>query len=392
MNKENYFYSDINNSFCAQPWVGLQIAPDKSIRPCCMFDRDLGKYNGNESLSRAYSVGLIQDVRQTILNGKWHPDCLSCKREEELTGSSPRVFSPGLKETIQNHERDLSFQKVELFIDNLCNLDCVMCRPTFSSKWNQHIKNLNDQQINFNQLEAVNHARLKREDIDFLFTKCQSAKHIILIGGEPLASPECLYFLDLWSKNSSDAVLQITTNGTLLKDETLQLLEKCKNLYLQVSVDATDSVYEWIRGYSFKKLEINLRKISDRGISMLLSPTIGIFNAEHVSSLFEFAQSLGASIKFGHILRQPEFLSALNLDWGVRNRIVESLPNSHEDELPMLRKFLLNSQMPQKVDENLEKALAWIHYFDKVRGISLLSMSPLLKEAFSSRKSTSVTL
>lgn len=365
------------NSVCAQPWVGLQVNPFREIRPCCMFDDSLGKYGGAKSLETYFASPQLKLIRENMLKGKWNKGCLSCKSEEILTGSSPRIFSPGFTKSIEMHEVTPQLQKVELFFDNTCNLDCVMCQPRFSTKWNRHIDSLNRLGINFNSFTKEEVSRLQKDDILSLLDQCSEAKNVILIGGEPLASAEANFFLEQWASRGYEGKLEIISNGTLLNEARLDQLSKIKNLVLKLSIDGIERVYEWVRGYQWAGVDNVLKSLNKYPLRALLCPTIGFFNLFNMKDLARYSIENQLDIQLSHVLREPRYLSVGIIPPDLRVGLKEQFQSNQEhycDVDPFLN--ILESPVHNDVDLLRKQARKWCGYFDQNRGMMLSEIAP----------------
>ncbi len=365
----------LDNTFCAQPWVGLQLKPTYRIRPCCMFIGDLGEYTDNDSLKQAYSSAKIKKVREKMLNNVWPEECKACKCEEESTGSSPRIESPGLRSSVEEHEKNLSFRRIEASISNICNLDCVMCSPRFSSKWNKIVPELNQEKINYMNLNEARGISLPRKDVIALLDQSEHADEVLLIGGEPLIGKEGLFFIEEWARRGYKGKLILVTNGTFINEESLQALQACSNVLLNLSIDGFGPTYSWIRGFPWEDIERRIMLSKEYIENMLVNPTISVFNLLNFSELSEFCDKNGLTIWPAHFLDNPSFQSALNIRLEDRIVISEQFDFNRFSELG----FFLKQDSPDQAEQKREQAKNWIHFFNKKREINLFEVQPLLK-------------
>ena len=84
---------------------------------------------------------------------------------------------------------------------------------------------------------------------------------ISLSGGEPFLHPDILYIIDMLSERNFKII--IVTNGLLLTKNLAMFLEK-RNVGLQVSIDGTKDVHDYIRGKGTYDILINNLHILDR--------------------------------------------------------------------------------------------------------------------------------
>ena len=66
-------------NFCILPWTGLEVQPNGTVKPCCMYKDTLKKENGQEYL-----------IQQDKFKDIWESDELSTIRKRFLSGTQPR--------------------------------------------------------------------------------------------------------------------------------------------------------------------------------------------------------------------------------------------------------------------------------------------------------------
>ena len=84
---------------------------------------------------------------------------------------------------------------------------------------------------------------------------------LMIKGGEPLYDKNCLSLLNRISEVKPGLKIKLVSNITHIPQKTLDTLSKLTNVELNVSIDGTGKIYEWIRGYSFDKIVNNYKKI-----------------------------------------------------------------------------------------------------------------------------------
>jgi MoaA/NifB/PqqE/SkfB family radical SAM enzyme len=377
LTKDNIYKAEIDNSFCAQPWVGLEYRYDGAVRPCCMYGGELGRLSAKEGLEDIYKNEKTQSLRNSFLNKEFPPACNACKEEETATGSSPRIFLPGLKKTIREHEEELMFNKVDISVSNICNLDCVMCNPMLSSKWNNLVDSLDNEKLNFSNLKKSSVHTLSKGDIDQLLRRSRDAAEVILTGGDPLAVKESKYILEKWVQEKRENQLTFITNGTLLKKDTLDLLKQCKKLLLVFSVDGVGPVHEWVRGCQWQPLEELIVSASKQISGLCLSPTTAAYNLYDLENLSRFAEKNNVRIKFHHVLSSPLFLSHRIIPLESRLFLRDKYRNLYGDDIDSLCDSLALPE-PENVIDLRNKFIKWVDFFDGKRRMNLYSHQPQL--------------
>ena len=154
------------DSWCPLPWTHISIKNNGSYRVCCHSNTSLGQgilKNKNQKylhISKAkweevMNSDSMKTIRKNMLKGKWSKECIRCKREFEIGMHSRNLYErknlavsiepenyPNYMKTKQLTQKDgsISFKDfpisyLDIRFGNLCNLKCIMCGPTDSSKW-----------------------------------------------------------------------------------------------------------------------------------------------------------------------------------------------------------------------------------------------------------------
>lgn len=166
------------------------------------------------------------------------------------------------------------FLQVVLTTD--CNLDCIMCGLSHSNH------NLSK--------------RFKESILEYL----PFVENVIWQGGEPLLFKDFIELFDVSAKNN---VFQtITTNGLLINDDILQIIENTKsNINLDISIDAVDkTTYEKIRRKgNFDILTDKIKLIGQKNLSRKPNFRFGMqavimkSNYKQIDSMIDFALQNG---------------------------------------------------------------------------------------------------
>lgn len=124
-----------------------------------------------------------------------------------------------------------------------CNIKCIMC----------------------SQQDSREHAGRDEFSCELLMDNVEAlsrASSILISGGEPFVSRECLKFLDQLCShpNLLDVEARIVTNGLLLDKVMPKLLNK-RRVNVHVSLDGVGDVYEYVRrGASWKRVSGNIER------------------------------------------------------------------------------------------------------------------------------------
>jgi len=272
----------IPKNFCVMPFVGGIIKYNGDIDVCCQIEKN-NKNNFNiktDSFKKWTKSNYRIDLQKDFLSNKKPEACKNCWNTE-LQGSN------SLRKLKNNEYKINYFKNIEKFlkryplahdpiewemqITNLCNLKCQMCSGSNSSK----LLAENQKIYKTKGLSLAEHEKkelvLKQADFD---VDDKAVEHISEIlrekirlinfrGGETFLVPRIKQLLKILIEqgNSKNLILHITTNGTIVDDDILRLLEKFKKIRLMLSIESTDQQNDYIRFPSkWKEIEKNIKR------------------------------------------------------------------------------------------------------------------------------------
>lgn len=161
---------------------------------------------------------------------------------------------------------DFQHGKMTIILTRNCNLKCIMCMT----------------RGNTSTLEKDQAIRLAE------FGLKQGFSCIELSGGEPFILG---YTKDIIKvlKNSPTQVL-ITTNGTLVTDEQIDLMASCNNIHVQISLDGLAETHDQIRGVplSFTRSDQTLRRLVARGVSVSINTVVQAINYRDMYNCYRY--------------------------------------------------------------------------------------------------------
>lgn len=176
---------------------------------------------------------------------------------------------------------------VQIQITDLCNLRCEHC---------------------YNSLEHK-HNELGYDEIVKLLAELKAAGtlYLCLTGGEPTLHPR---FADIArAVREAGLVLEIITNGTLLKDEHFALFHELKPSYIAVSLHGIQrSSHEMLTGIagSFEKTKSAIERMHKEELPVQLRIPITKYNAHEVDDLLMYAEALDIPYRFDCNITQRE--------------------------------------------------------------------------------------
>lgn len=335
MIKQNDRQTDL---FCYSQSNHIAITQNNGeIRPCCWFiDRELDFYWDNFYTDKLKSLNNIHrsyawfDLRERLVEqGNTFSGCRNCWEAERMGYISKRLYYNDICRQ-NGWTGELELEDLELSLDNKCNFMCRICRPGQSSVWNSAISKLPELfDLDRNHYQDFTENQKRHDHIVNLLenTDLSKLKRIALVGGEPFLSFRFFWFLQLVEKycNLSDITMRINTNCSIYPSkERMKILKKMKKVYLDVSIDATGSLFEVIRnGRPWKLVHNTLKKfIEETDFEIKIHPTISVMNINKVNDVVSFAEDMGikivpAQLQFPEFLRQNMIPLEIRKNWTI---------------------------------------------------------------------------
>jgi MoaA/NifB/PqqE/SkfB family radical SAM enzyme len=298
--------------YCPIPFHHIAIRPDGNIQPCCSYrweevPKDFNLQYKDLFLSHPHMI----EIRDKLRKDKPVAGCSRCYESEQLTGKSMRT------EYIQ--ESRLGFSEVppaeptltyiDLALSNACNNRCRMCSYELSTNWYSDSKKLGIE-IPRGLIELDNNF----DDIDF-----SKLTYIKLIGGEPLM--EQTKFIEILKKCKLDTLnVLITTNSTMRPgDELLSLLQACKKVRWNLSIDAYGEFNNFLRkGSKWDEVAANLDWYYNMFPGCInVNGVVSIYNSNNFFLLVDYIESKYKNIRIafnmidGHDWMHPKHLPEL---------------------------------------------------------------------------------
>jgi organic radical activating enzyme len=242
-----------NETFCSLPFTEIFLGPDGDIKTCCSAQESIGNLN-IDKIEDILQCHKAVRIRQNIIDGKWDPACVQCKRQESQNARSER--SNNLDEFVKEHENVSAVyfkpKKLDLRWSNTCNLSCVYCYEYFSSKWS------NIKGITINTLKDEN----ENDFLLYIEKNAITINNIMLLGGEPLLQKQNSALLDMIPKAS---VYILTNLAVPLKNNPLaNKLISSSNVAYGVSFETVEDRYEYVRhGATWTVFDSNLSYLTD---------------------------------------------------------------------------------------------------------------------------------
>lgn len=336
--------------FCYSPWTNLDISPRGNISPCCKFQTDKydQKFNIQQNTLDSYiNSSFLAEIKQDFENNNWPRGCERCKIEEQNKISSKRQLDYQRWEDQYKQYQLASNQLITASIafGNTCNLKCITCNSSSSSKWQQEYKKI----YNIN----VDNVRFYRDDFVEKFVElAPNIVHFDIPGGEPFLSgvPEQHKLLKHYisSGQAKTITLHYTTNATVFPDqEWWDLWQHFKEIDLQLSIDGVGARYEYIR-YPGKwhTLVSNVARYQaqqSENFKLSVSHTVSAYNIYYLDEFFAWCYNQKLPRPWLGRVHNPVHMRPSVWPAPVRNIIVEQLLTSQFDDVRVWGELMQNS-------------------------------------------------
>lgn len=292
------------SSKCAAFWHHTNIRSGNRIFPCCRFKTPVATFDGG--LNNILNSKKYEELRDSDVSTLW--ECQKCMHEESLGKESLR------NKFNKEYDTDtISLEYLEIGFDNICNAACDGCYPEFSSEWSK-ILNPN--------ASKGSHIISSEEIISIPDT----VRKILFLGGEPLMTNRHKKLLRM-VKDLSLLKIVYNTNGTfLLDDETINLLNQCKEVEFILSIDGYGSLNETVRkNCEWKKIEMFIQQIKNTNYKLSINTVIHKNNYHGINELQEYVDQLNVEWSV-NILTYPSDLDIANIE--DKTKLLEVITNS----------------------------------------------------------------
>jgi|688.fasta_scaffold187828_2 radical SAM protein with 4Fe4S-binding SPASM domain len=296
--KEKFLLTE-SKVFCMYPWVHLNVNPDGTALPCCMYPHNISVGNAKtHSLGEIWNDTPMKKIRLNMLSEVKTNGCHYCYEKEESGFFSGRLSAnkhhghliTKVSETNNDGSLD-NFEMVywDIRYSNLCNLKCRSCGHVYSSQWYQDQSKIAGRKW-AKANKVLNYAGRTETDMwEQLEPHLDYVEQIYFAGGEPLLMEEHYKILDeLVSRKRFDVRLIYNTNFTHTKLKNNSVFEYWKlftSVSIGASLDGSGAYGEYIRkGTDWAVVEQNRQEMLAvcPQIDFYISPTLSIMNAWHL--------------------------------------------------------------------------------------------------------------
>lgn len=322
-------------TLCPIPWIHQSLRSNGDIRVCChaqhgptkgiLKDEDGNVYNAKHSdIQEARNSPLIKEIRKTMMEGKWHPECIRCQTENDSGMNSKQQYENIIwidkgvyswEELLKNTKDDGSIDadKVDctyydIRLGNLCNLKCRMCGPTDSSQWyNDQVKLWGPQfKDSHGVVDLVLNDKGKyvpKNDVynwhesecywNQMIQQIPQITKLYIVGGEPLMIDRHYEFLQkcVDMGQAPEILVEYNTNLTNISNRAWDIWKHFKQINIGASIDGVGEINNYMRYPSnFDQIYKNLIKLSqaEGNYKVWIAATINVFNVLHFPEFMEW--------------------------------------------------------------------------------------------------------
>lgn len=240
------------DSFCPALWQDLIFDPPHNWCYACCKSEVIPMDQGHK----------LEERRHNSLTGIRDPGCNYCWNIEDTGSQSLRHFK------LEKWNGDLLCRKLELILDNLCNLQCTYCNTGNSSTWatdeRKHgkIKMIYDTHVYYSSTH--------QNDVgtqDYIDSINDTKPRVLSFsGGEPLINKKLCDILDnsnVANINRIEIATNLNYNSTVVIDKVLSY-QNTHKITISPSLDLRGPVQEYIRyGFDTARFEKNLQFLLD---------------------------------------------------------------------------------------------------------------------------------
>ena len=289
----------MSDTFCYQPWNGLEISPDGRLRPCCKYrpeEDPLWEHisiTDDNAIERFQNSNFIKNLQQSFSNNKKPKACVRCWKDEDAGYQSQRqMHNQRWQQEFDHYDfESKNINLINIPIGNLCNLKCRICMPDSSTKWIKEWKDIYGE--TFAKNDWANNPTIWQDII-------KHSNHLLEIhlhGGEPFLLDDDIHmqYLESLVKNNVAQKVRIhyNTNCTTFPSRSVQdIWKKFKHIDVQPSIDDIGKRFEYNRkGADWIEVEKNLfkyKQMVSENFQLSISCTVSIFTIAYLNDIFEY--------------------------------------------------------------------------------------------------------
>ena len=409
---------EISPTFCVLPWLHMATRTNGSVTPCCVGE-SLDENLNQSVFSKAWNSISMQNLRKSMLEGKESAVCKKCYDEEKNGVASHRVrsnsywkdyyfFDNFVKRT--NSEGKFNGQAIylDLRLGNKCNLECTMCSPQETVRWESLSQKIQNHATNQflktyfkNHQDFISQAPSKlwyeRKEVQKdIYSQIPFLKRVTIAGGEPLLIKEHYDFLDecIRQKTAHNISLHYHTNGTVLDSKIFDKWSHFDSVMIFISLDDIAERNHYIRyPCPWNKIEKNLEfidKKSPKNVHPMILCTIQIKNIFYFDEFldclmdkkFNKVHAYYDDLIHTELVHHPVFLNCQVLPQKVKKLVSEKFKNIYKKFPAKTNRFktIIDFMNGEDKSDLLPVFKDYVQALDKARGTDFTKTFPELSE------------
>lgn len=377
----------------------------------------------------------MNTIRSDMLAGNKQAMCETCHYEQDMdkvSGRQRQLLKSGITEKnfnntfcnsthfnwfAQSHntQGQTTRYPTDLQIDlgNTCNSSCIMCKPMWSSRVQQHHAKLHkvEPDIFDNPMVFKNWSddkELVERFVNGLEQIGPDLKYVHFLGGETLYMQAfwdiCNRMIDIGLADNT--TIGTTTNCTVYDSRVESMIKKFKTVNLGLSIESVTPLNNYIRWpadievvkNNIKKY-IELRKDNNLHLSLRITPNV--LSIYHLDQLIDWMIENDIMAESCNIMAEPESLRMELMSEEIRSQILHKLQatiskhNMVRSTSPMINRriqernqqvindivfeyvdFIQNYKQPDNITEQRKNLVKYLVAYENMRNNNILEYLP----------------
>ena len=351
--------------------------------------------------------------RDLMLQGQWPTGgCEYCQRIEQAGGHSDRLMHLQIPDLVPPELADspqatqVTPRILEVYFDNLCNMACLYCTNTASSRidYENRLHGVFDRHgvvIKNDADRTPDYAALEQALWQWMPDHAHTLKRLHVLGGEPLYQPQFDRCLDFFDANPCpDLEFNVVSNlmtdpdkfaRTLARIRTLLAQRKLARFDLTASIDSFGAEQEYVRhGLKLETWRTNFEHaVSQRWIYLNINQVLSVLTLQQVPDLLQYINQLRQTRPIHHHFGTPvtpqDFLHPDIFGAGYFDltfeQILQAMPDTTDQER-MARDYMIGIQrqinMGSRNQPAINRLAVYLDEIDRRRGLDWRGTFPWL--------------
>lgn len=382
-------------NLCKAPYMGFVVNPRGNITLCCMTSNyPLKAISDTDNLTEYYNSSEFDQYRKMFQSNAWRKNkiCIDCQRvpdeDSHRVVVKNRMHSPNLVNDRKSmlNEQIVPIRALEVTSSNICNQNCSMCSPNFSSKWNELAAHLEKQYEGGTVWQSGQKPiiRLSDSDLKKIVQTMPGLDRFELKGGEPFADKNNIMLLDELSKVNDHCKVVIVSNFQTIPDKFMEILKKFGDrLEVSASIDGTNMLYHWIRSSPWEKTVSTMEKFyRETNVKITINTCVSLYNFFNLNDIIDYFKDREYVqwITLNNVVMYPLACNPKFIPYEMlEDKLTEYfIRYGNEDRIELDVLYNLEHEEP----DNEKKSQVFMRLFgiDGYRGFKLFEIVPELKQ------------